>query len=123
MLTLTKGQTQNIIYTATELAVLVNPFFLFVCTNNTTENVVKFVATNISTKARFDKSTIVVNTFFLNEDAGLWSYEIFEQASSSNTNETGLNMVEEGYIQLVQSVAADDKYNAQVNTFKTYGSE
>jgi hypothetical protein len=37
MLTLQKGQTQQIIYTGTELAVLTNPYFLFVCTNNVTE--------------------------------------------------------------------------------------
>jgi hypothetical protein len=123
MLTLTKGQTQSITYTATELAVLVNPFFLFVCTNNVTENIVKFVATNISTSPRYDRSTIVVNNHFANENAGLWSYQIFEQASSTNTNQTGLNMVEEGYLQLLQTVDPDVVYNGQVNTFKTYSSE
>jgi hypothetical protein len=121
MLTLQKGQTQQIIYTGTELAVLVNPYFLFVCTNNVTENVVKFVATNTSTTARFDISTIVVNTYFTDEDAGLWSYQIFEQASSSNTNQTGLNMVEEGYLQLNDVAdAADAAYDSQDNTFKTF---
>jgi hypothetical protein len=105
------------------LAVLVNPFFLFVCTNNVTENIVKFVATNISTSARYDRSTIVVNNHFANEDAGLWSYQIFEQASSTNTNQTGLNMVEEGYLQLMQTVDPDVVYDGQVNTFKTYSSE
>jgi hypothetical protein len=96
---------------------------LFVCTNNVTENIVKFVATNISTSARYDRSTIVVNNHFANENAGLWSYQIFEQASSTNTNQTGLNMVEEGYLQLLQTVEPDVVYNGQVNTFKTYSSE
>jgi len=121
MLTLQKGQTQQIIYTATELAVLTNPYFLFVCTNNVTENIVKFVATNTSTTARFDISTITVNTYFANEDAGLWSYQIFEQASSSNTDQTGLNMVEEGYLKLNDVAdAADAVYDGQDNTFKTF---
>ncbi len=121
MLTLTKGQTEQIIYTGTELAVLVNPYFLFVCTNNVTENVVKFVATNTSTTARFDQSTIVTNTYFANQDAGLWCYQIFEQASSSNTDQTGLNMVEEGYLKLNDVAgAADAVYDNQDNTFKTF---
>jgi hypothetical protein len=121
MLTLTKGQTEQIIYTGTELAVLVNPFFLFVCTNNVTENIVKFVATNTSTTKRFDQSSIVTNTYFANEDAGLWSYQIYEQASSSNTNQTGLNMVEEGYLQLNDvASAADSVFDGQDNTFKTF---
>jgi len=121
MLTLTKGQTEQIIYTGTELAVLVNPFFLFVCTNNVTENIVKFVATNTSSTKRFDQSSIVTNTYFANEDAGLWSYQIYEQASSSNINQTGLNMVEEGYLQLYDvASAADSVFDGQDNTFKTF---
>jgi hypothetical protein len=121
MITLTKGQTQQIIYTGTELSVLVNPYFLFVCTNNVTENVVKFVATNISTTERYDSSTIVVNNHFLNEDAGLWSYQIFEQANSNNTDQTGLNIVEEGYLQLNDvEDASDAVYDSQDNTFKTF---
>lgn len=124
MLTITKGNTETLIYTASELAILTNPYFLFVCVNNVTENIVKFVATNISTTARFDKSTLVVNTYFTDENAGLWSYEIFEQASSNNTNQTGLNMVEEGYLQLNDvASAADDVYDDLDNTFKTYQSE
>jgi hypothetical protein len=121
MITLTKGQTHQIIYTGTELSVLVNPYFLFVCTNNVTENVVKFVATNISTTERYDSSTIVVNNHFLNEDAGLWSYQIFEQANSNNTDQTGLNIVEEGYLQLNDvEDASDAVYDSQDNTFKTF---
>jgi hypothetical protein len=121
MLTLQKGQTQQIIYTGTELALLTNPYFLFVCTNNVTENIVKFVATNTSTTARYDISTITVNTYFADEDAGLWSYQIFEQASPSNTDQTGLNMVEEGYLQLNDVAgAADSVYDGQDNTFKTF---
>lgn len=121
MLTLQKGISQQIIFTGTELAVLTNPYFLFVCINNNTENIVKFVATNTSTTKRFDKSSITVNTYFTDEDAGLWSYQIFEQASSSNTNQTNLSMVEEGYLQLDDVAgAADAAFDSQDNTFKTF---
>ena len=121
MITLTKGQTDTIIFTGTEKAVLVNPYFLFVVTNQVEQNTVKFVATNTSTSARYDKASIVVNAYFTGQDAGLWTYKVYEQASSSNVDPAGLNMVEEGYLQLNEaSPIQPDIYAGQNTGFKTY---
>jgi len=121
MITLTKGATQNIIYTATEKAVLANPYFLFVVTNQVKQNSVKFVVTNVSSSLRYDQSSIVVNDYFAGQDAGLWTYNIYEQASSTNTDPAGLNMVEEGYLQLNESDPLQpDIYAGQNTGFKTY---
>lgn len=121
MITLTKGSTQNIIYTATEKSVLTNPYFLFVVTNQVKQNTVKFVATNVSTSRRYDKSSVVVNNYFAGQDAGLWMYSVYEQASSTNTDPTGLNMVEEGYLQLNEATPIQpDIYTGQNTGFKTY---
>ena len=125
MIHLTKGETQNIIFTASEKATLTNPYFLFICTHGTTNEVVKFVVTNISTTGRYDKATIETNDYFSASDTGLWGYVIRQQASSSNTDESLSGaIVEEGYLNL--SPATDFEptvYDEQDNEFKTYDIE
>ena len=96
MITLTKGQTQTVRFTGTEKALLTNPYFLLVFTHRVTNEIVKFIATNISTTQRVDSFSLVVNTYFADSDCGFWKYEIHEQASSTGTDTEGKNKVEEG---------------------------
>ena len=122
MITLTKGQTQTVRFTGTENALLINPYFLFVFTHRVTNEIVKFVATNISTTQRIDSFSLVVNTYFVNGDNGFWGYEVYEQSSSSGTDTTGKNKVEEGYMVLYPATEfTPTKYTKQTNTFITYG--
>ena len=121
MIHLTKGQTQTIFFNASQNCLLTNPFFLFVFTNRITQDVVKFVATNTSSTLRYNKFSLVTNSRFQTSEEGLWTYNVYEQASNSNTNISGLNNVENGYMYLHPATAFEpSKYNEQTNTFVTY---
>lgn len=125
MIQLQKGNTETIYFTGTEKTTLTNPYFLFIFTNSVTNVEVKFVLTNTSTSTRYDKGTVTVNTYFANEDSGLWYYRVREQASSSNTDEdlSGA-IVEEGYMNLIEATIFEPVvYNEQDNEFKTYDIE
>lgn len=120
MINLTKGETETVYFTGTELATITNPFFLFIFTNRLTLDVVKVMATNTSTTGRYDKFSLVVNTYFTGFDDGLWGYDIRQKASSSDMTETGL-IVESGYMNLIPAVPFEPvSYDGQVNTTVTY---
>lgn len=105
MIRFTKGQTQNIILTLTEKQLLTNPNYLFVFTNRSANTEVKFVklnATDLSLyKNRYNEFSIVTNTNFGSSLNGQYVYQVYEQASTSNTNPTGLNLLETGIMELV----------------------
>jgi hypothetical protein len=105
MIRFTKGQTQNIILTLTEKQLLTNPNYLFVFTNRSANTEVKFVklnATDLSLyKDRYNEFSIVTNTNFGSSLNGQYVYQVYEQASTSNTNPTGLNLLETGIMELV----------------------
>jgi hypothetical protein len=105
MIRFTKGQTQNIILTLTEKQLLTNPNYLFVFTNRSANTEVKFVklnATDVSLyKDRYNEFSIVTNTNFGSSLNGQYVYQIYEQTSTSNTNPTGLNLLETGIMELV----------------------
>jgi hypothetical protein len=49
---------------------------------------------------------------FGSENVGQWVYKVYEQASSSNTNVTGLTMVEQGVMVLNPATEFErDQYN------------
>jgi hypothetical protein len=100
------------------------PYFLFVFTNRVTQDVVKFVATNTSLTLRYDKFSLVTNSRFNGAEEGFWTYNVYEQASSTNTNISGLNNVENGYMYLHPSTTfAPTEYNEQSNIFKAYNGQ
>jgi len=105
MIRFTKGQTQNIILTLTEKQLLTNPNYLFVFTNRSANTEIKFVklnATDLSLyKDRYNEFSIVTNTNFGSSLNGQYVYQVYEQASTSNTNPTGLNLLETGIMELV----------------------
>jgi hypothetical protein len=114
MIHLTKGQTNTIILTLTEKQLLINPNYLFVFTNRSTNNVIKFVVLNTSDlslyKDRYNEFSIVTNTSFSSALEGQYTYEVYEQASSSNTNITGLNKLETGIMWLSGSTVTYNQY-------------
>jgi len=105
MIRFTKGQTQNIILTLTEKQLLTNPNYLFVFKNRSANTEVKFVklnATDVSLyKDRYNEFSIVTNTNFGSSLNGQYVYQVYEQSSTSNTNPTGLNLLETGIMELV----------------------
>jgi hypothetical protein len=111
---LIKGQTQNIILTLTEKQLLASPNYLFVFENRSTNTDIKFVRlnnTDISAyKDRFNEFSIVVNSFFNTALNGQYTYTIYEQASTSNLNPTGLNLLESGIMELEGTTIAFTEY-------------
>jgi hypothetical protein len=111
---LTKGQTQNIILTLTEKQLLTSPNYLFIFENRSTNTDIKFVRlnnTDISAyKERYNEFTIVVNSFFNTALNGQYTYTIYEQASASNLNPTGLNLLESGIMELEGTTISFTEY-------------
>lgn len=123
MINLTKGATETIYFTGTELATISNPYFLFIFTHRVTGEQVIFNVTNTSTTARYDKFSLVVNSKFANSTDGYFSYIVIEKATSTDTDTTG-TIVEQGYMVLNPSVPfAPVEYSEQVNTFITYDEQ
>ena len=114
MIHLTKGQTNTIILTLTEKQLLTAPNYLFVFTNRSSNNVIKFVVLNTADlslfKDRYNEFSIVTNTNFVSALEGQYTYEVYEQASSSNTNPTGLNKLETGIMWLSGSTLTYNQY-------------
>lgn len=104
MIHLTKGQTNSIILTLTEKQLLVNPNYLFVFTNRSSNLQVKFVKLNAADvseyKDRYNEFSIVTNTYFGSSLNGQYVYNVYEQISTSNTDPTGLNLLETGILEL-----------------------
>ena len=114
MIRLTKGQTQNIIFTLTEKQTLTSPNYLFIFENRSTNTEIKFVKLNATDtsayKDRFNQFSIVVNTYFNTALNGQYTYTIYEQASTSNLNPTGLNLLESGIMELYGTTISYTKY-------------
>jgi hypothetical protein len=111
---LIKGQTQNIILTLTEKQLLTSPNYLFIFENRSTNTEIKFVRLNntdiSSYKERYNEFTIVVNSFFNTALNGQYTYTIYEQASTSNLNPTGLNLLESGIMELSGTTISFTEY-------------
>ena len=119
MINLKKGNTDTIIVTLKEKTPLVIVYFKFIFTNRITQEIVNVWLTNISTTDRYQKFSIVTNTYFANGNIGLWSYDVYGCASIGGTPNTPL--LESGYMNLnPSSDFAPTSYNEQSNQFKTY---
>ena len=114
MIRLTKGETQNIILTLTEKQLLTSPNYLFIFENRSTNTDIKFVKlnnTDISAyKERYNEFSIVVNSYFNTSLNGQYSYSIYEQTSTTNTDPTGLNLLESGIMELTGTTISFTEY-------------
>ena len=106
MIVLAKGVTSTIVLTLTEKQLLTNPNYLFVFTGRSTKTTVKFVLLNNADlslyKDRYNKFSIA-NSLFTNAKIQHYTYNVYEQASTSNTDPTGLNLLETGLMELKAS--------------------
>ena len=114
MIHLTKGETNIIVMTLTEKQLLSNPNYLFVFTNRSSNCEVKFIKLNATDtslyKNRYNEFSIVTNTYFKNQLEGQYTYEVYEQASSTNLDITGLNKLETGIMWLSGSTLTYNTY-------------
>lgn len=117
MIVLTKGQTtEEIVVTLNEKRTISSGYYLFVFTHFTTRDVVNkifnFTEDDSSYQNRYNQFDFPTQALFGNKDVGQWVYKVYEQASSSNTNVTGLTMVEQGVMVLNPAAEFErDQYN------------
>lgn len=125
MIVLTKGNTaQRLIVTLNEKRTLSSGYYLFVFTHFTTGDVINkiynFSEDNSSYQSRYNDFDINTQSLFGSSQVGQWKYEVYEQASSSNTDVTGLTMVEKGVMTLKPITEyAPEEYN-EPTTIKQY---
>jgi len=125
MIQLIKGQSKDVIVTLTELTTIANAYYLFVFTHETTKEVINVIKNSNSDlsqfKYRYNKFTFA-SGLFANASIGKYTYSVFEQLSSSNTNITGLNLIESGKMDLNVSATPVDVFNeySAPTTFRTY---
>jgi hypothetical protein len=114
MIHLTKGETNTIVMTLTEKQLLTNPNYLFLFTNRSSNCEIKFVKLNATDtslyKDRYNEFSIVTNTNFKNQLEGQYTYEVYEQASTTNLDITGLNKLETGIMWLSGSTLTYNTY-------------
>lgn len=121
MINLTKGNTEIIFFTGSEMATLTAPKFLITFTNRETLEVVIVPLTNTSTTERYDKASLVVNTYFSTSTTGFYSYSIREFTGTYPSSPTYGVVVETGYMYLNPATAfVPTEYAEQSNAFKTY---
>lgn len=121
MIQLTKGQTQFVYLTLTEKQTISSPNYLFTFKNRSTNTEVKFVllyAADVSLfKERYNKFSIKVDKYFSSKPRGQWTYEIYQQTSSSNTDVTGLTLLESGIMWLNDAEEIFTEYQTK-DTYK-----
>ena len=120
MINLVKSSTQYIYLTLTEKQLISAPNYIFRFVNRSSNDEVKFLMlnnTDISLfKDRYNKFQIVTDDNFLNNNSGMYIYEIYERLGTS-LDITGLNMVESGIMFLTSPVSIYNSYQT-TDTYK-----
>jgi hypothetical protein len=119
-----ENSIDNMILTLNEKKTISAPFYLFVFENVTTKAQVKFVlnsTTDLSLyPGRYNDFVINTSVKFAGATTGQWNYNIYEQASSTNTDTTGLLEVECGKMILTTDQFNYEGYEATTN-YQGYG--
>jgi len=117
MINITKGQSNTVFLTLSEMQTSPSSYYYILFTNRATKTEKILYLTNISTKSSYQKFTINGSSFE-GADTGLWSYE----ARESNIDEDIIGgVLEAGYMDLKNASSFQpSSYNEQLNTYKTY---
>jgi len=121
MIQLTKGQTQYIYLTLTEKETISSPNYLFIFKNRSTNYEVKFVLLNNADtsafKDRYNKFSIKVDKYFSSKPKGQYTYSVYQQTSTANTDPTGLTLLESGIMWLNEAEEVFTEYQT-TDTYK-----
>lgn len=124
MIHLTKGNTETICLTLSEKQTIVNVTYLFRFVNRTTKQEVVFTlykSADLSTyKDRYNKFSFKTNKYFQYAEPGEWTYLVYEQSSTSNTDYTQSGaLLEEGIMRLSEATAFSYTEYGSDNTYIT----
>ena len=122
MILIHKGQSNTFDLTLSEKSVLENPFFLFVFKNDLTKEFTKKVIGDVSLYSyRYNRFSVEEGIDITFNPTGYWHYFVYEQTSSTNTDETlATNLVEVGKLNVVGTPTTRAVYN-NTKTYKGYG--
>jgi len=131
MWTLVQGASAYVYPTCTEKGVLTNPYYLINFVNDTTkderfcicEDVSDFPARN--QKLLIEETTTPASaTNEVNLDTtGFWKYYIYEQASSTNLDPTGLTEVERGKLLVTTNTPTLSTYEGYQTSLAQYNGQ
>jgi len=125
MIIYTKGIQSETIVTLTESTTIENPYYLFLFTNVATKVIIKKIVNSADDTSEFPERANIYNfntiTLFSTAQPGQYSYYVYEQASSSNLDPTGLNLVECGKMNLLPATNLTQNGYEPETTYKGYG--
>jgi len=124
MILLTPGNTDLMIVTLNEFRTLDAGSFLFVFTHIETRDEVKVLYNMLDDQSdfqdRYNQFEIDTSTIFSGYHPGFWNYDIYEQASLVNTDETGLTRLENGIMKLLRVPEFEFTKYQEATSFKVY---
>ena len=128
MITITIGQENEVWLTVAEKTTITNPNYLFVFKSDFTQKEVIFIAPYVN-NAEYSVFTIEEASSNLNflqgkiklTPSGFWSYEVYQQTSSTNLVPTSAQgLVEVGKVQVLDTPYTDSIYQQQSTTNEVY---
>lgn len=118
------GQQSDTIVTLNESTTISNPYYLFVFTNVSTKVEYKIIVNSTSDTSLYPGRVNIYAfntiTLFQNAQAGQYSYDVYEQQSSTNLNPSGLNLVECGKMLLNPATNIIQQGYEPTTTYKGY---
>ena len=132
MLIINKNSNNDWILTLSELATLASPTFLFRCISDFNRTEKAFIATDLSDFTyRYNKFLITESTSEILTSGtvnfnpeGFWTYEVYEQTSTTNldyTQATNPIPIEIGRIYVIGSGTTIKRHTSSNTTYKGYG--
>ena len=122
MIQIVQGVENTFDLTLTEKSTLTNPFYLFVFNNDLTkESTKKIIADTSSYARRYNRFIITEGDDITFNPTGYWHYEVYEQESSTNTDESlSTKLVERGKCNVTGTATTHSVYST-TRTYKGYG--
>ncbi len=128
MILINKNATNRGILTLSEKTTLTNAVYLFEVKNDESNAVKCFIAADISINPeRFNEFNFIENTTedLLNGTfslplAGFYTFKVYEQASATNLDPTGLTEIENGKLKVVETTTPDLQYSGNQNIAVVY---
>ena len=122
MIQIVQGAENTFDLTLTEKSTLTNPYYLFVFNNDLTKEPTKKIIADTSSYARrYNRFIVTEGTDITFNPTGYWHYKVYEQSSSSNTNEAlSTKLVEEGKCNVTGTATTHSK-RSTTRTYKGYG--
>jgi len=121
MLLLHKDSTgEKMVVTVTEKTTITNAYYLFIFEHLTTKVQVAFIAPGDLSPYPLRYNEFLINTSNYITKVGQYSYTIYEQDNDTNTDPTGLNIVEVGRMELKETVTPLYQTNAPDIEYITY---